>query len=101
MQLIHAKIDGEKEVTIIHEGNGKPCYMQIKYVGEWDIISVDDNFPNLRVLSTVLACELLYGPAVDLLHTFNVPAESDLWFLNHSGYSAHKGDTNIEVFDGI
>lgn len=101
LYCIHARVDEEKEVLILHEGNNKPCYMQIKYIGGYNFVKVDENFPNLRVLSSVLVCELLYSSAVDLLHTFEIPRESDLWFLNHSGYSSYKGDTKIEIIEKV
>lgn len=84
MQVFESRIDG-KHVVVLYEADNKPCHLYVK-LEQFDVVRLDDTFPNAMKLSAFLACELLYGHAVDFLHDHGVPKESQLWHLNHSGW---------------
>ena len=83
---LHAEVE-EYEVSILMEDENKECYLSINLLHPIQRKIIDDYFPNAIILSANLAGELGSGPASDFLHAHNVPKESLLWHLNHSGYS--------------
>ncbi len=85
-QVMHGFVlvdEVEREVTLLYQGDGKPCYLRVA-LPRLDIVQIDDVFPNPVVASAFLRSELSYGPAVEFLHLHQVPKTSQLWHLNHS-----------------
>lgn len=86
MQLIEERVDN-KTIGILHDGDGKPCYYTVDlHINTGEVMRIDDAiFPNPRILSANLACEVGLGPARDLLKRHGVDPRSQLAHLNHSG----------------
>lgn len=82
--LITGSFEG-KDVTILYEGEDKPCLMSIRYP-VFDITRFDaDYFNNPVKLSASLRCEMGYMFCRDLLEAHDIPYTSQLWHLNHDG----------------
>ena len=82
------QIEGEyegKQVRITYDGEGK-CHLYVRFIEPIDLVRVDDDFNNTRMLSAQLRCELGYKDSCDLLFKGEVPKTSGLWALNHDGY---------------
>lgn len=80
-------IVNDHEITIMVDNEWKPCYLKIRLVQPVELVLIDDDFPNARMLSASLSCRIGYGPACDFLHAHGVPKESQLWNLNHEGWA--------------
>ena len=87
---------GDQEITIAVDGDNKPGLLRIRLVDPLNVVLIDREYPNVRLLSSDLACEIGYGPACDFLHAHKVPRESGLWFLNHGGWSPPAPETAAE-----
>lgn len=83
MQIFESTLEG-KEVVLLYEDDYSPCHLYVRLV-DFDIVRLDAEFKNARMLSALLASELLYGPACEFLSQHGIPKTSQLWDLNHSG----------------
>ena len=92
MQTFHSEnIDG-REVMVLYQGNDKPCHLFVRYVEPINMVVVDREYPNPRMLSADLVARLLYKFACDFLYDHEVPPDSQLWHLNHDGYPGPRKD---------
>jgi hypothetical protein len=90
-------IVNNKEVIILYEDDWKPCHLYVRVLEPFNIVKLDDTFPNAIKLSAFLASALATGPARDFLHDHNVPKESKLWDLNYSGWTPDKRNQDLGV----
>jgi hypothetical protein len=58
---------------------------------EW-VLTLNYKARNLRVLAEHLSDQIGYGPAVQLLGSWQLPPEHPLWTLNHKGGLNHFTD---------
>jgi hypothetical protein len=89
MRILEGIIDNKK-ISIIYEGTGLPSYMRVEILSPRNIVVCDKIFANPIMLSASFVSEVGYGPACDFLHNHDIPKESQLWHLNHSGFSPKK-----------
>src|ERR1700748_1008761 len=85
MQEIKGTYDN-KEVTVIYNGEDKPCHLLIKFMPPIDMLIDRGEFNNPRMLSAQLRSDLSYKDCCDLLFSHDIPKNSGLWALNHDGY---------------
>lgn len=72
-----------RDVTILFEGEGKPCLMSIRYPA-FDVDRFDAAyFDNPVKLSASLRCTMGYQFCREFLEAHGIPQTSQLWHLNH------------------
>lgn len=86
LETLTGEVD-DREVVLLHEGPGRACHLYVRLLRPFEMVLLDDAFPNPVKLSAFLASELGYSGACRFLHAHAVPPDSPLWDLNHSGYS--------------
>lgn len=89
MELLQVSIQ-PYQISILHDGDDKPCYLEIKIdiPGKIYMELIKEYFPNPKLLSAVLACEIGLYPARQFLISNRVDAKSQLADLNHCGLYA-------------
>ena len=86
MKTLNGHVAGY-DILILVEDENRTCSMRVYLPPPIDLVVREGDYPNARMLSADLACQIGYGPACDFLHAHEVPQSSLLWHLNHSGYA--------------
>lgn len=82
--FIDDEINGYK-VIITCDNKNKKFHMKIILIA-FDLVLVDDYYPNEIMLSADLRDKISFDAASKLLLNNNVPYTHPLWDLNHSGF---------------
>lgn len=83
MQMFESTIDG-LEVILLYQGEDRPVHLYVRVIA-FDLVRIDEEFPNPVVASAFLRAELTYQDARQFLEMHGVPTSSQLWHLNHDG----------------